>query len=79
MPNPKGLYEDKNGKFWIWDEYLEANIAVREPNREAALLAAIKSLQFYCKMYKESRDELRVKMTKVENCFEEVFGGQDDD
>lgn len=78
MADPEGLYEDENGKFWLWDNYLEANIAIRQPSREAALLAAITSLQFYCKMYKESRDELREQITKIENCFEEVFGVQDD-
>lgn len=68
------VYQDKNGKWWIWDTYLEANIAIRQPSESAAHAAALDSLLHYTEMFKESRDELREKYARVEALFEELFG-----
>ena len=72
------VYKDTNGKWWIWDNFLEVNIAVRQPTEAAAHAAALKSLLHYTEMFKESRDELREKYGRVESLFEELFGGDED-
>lgn len=68
------VYQDKNGTWWIWDTYLCANIAIRQPSESAARADALDSLLFYTQMFKESRDELREKYARVEALFEELFG-----
>ena len=37
---------DKAGRYWIWSDTLEHNIAYKEKTREDCLLAAIDSLLF---------------------------------
>lgn len=70
------IHQDKNGKWWIWSDYLEANIAIRAETKEKAVMEAIDSLLHYCYMYKESRDALRVNSEILREAFEKVFGDE---
>jgi hypothetical protein len=63
----------KSGKFWVWCPYLGINVAMHATSHEEALLSAMKTLLFQCKMIKTERDNLRVSMAKIESCFNEVF------
>lgn len=72
------LYTDKNGKFRLWDKADECNRAIRAKTEIDAYREAIDSLMFCCQMYKESRDELRVKLGRVEACFDEIFSDRDE-
>ncbi len=40
------LYADKAGRYWLWSEQLQHNLAYRERGRDACLLSAIDSLLF---------------------------------
>lgn len=67
------LYTDNNGKFWLWDDWDECNRAIRAKSEIDAYRESIQMLIFSCKMYKDSRDELRERMGKIEKTFSEVF------
>ena len=65
--------QDKAGKYWIWCEDVNQNLAIRQDTLEKAYMAAMESLLFSCKLYKKDRDTLRVGMNKVESLFTDLF------
>lgn len=47
------------GRYWLWSEQLQINLAYKERTREACLLSAISSLLFTIKMRDEQIAELQ--------------------
>ena len=41
------LSQDKAGRYWLWSDALQRNLAYKIKGREDCLLAAINSLLFY--------------------------------
>lgn len=55
------LYQDKVGRYWLWSEQLEHNLAYKIKEKEDCLLCAIDSLLFTIKL----RDERIVALQRV--------------
>lgn len=68
------LYEDKNGKFWLWNKKDETNAAIRAKSEAAAYIEAVNSLIFSLNMVMESRKEAWDKLEEIERCVVKVFG-----
>lgn len=65
------MTRDKGGRFWLWCEQLEHNLAYKAPSREDCLLAAIDSLLFTVKL----RDERIAKLQRIAD-LAEAFADQ---
>lgn len=69
---------DKAGRYWLWSERLQHNLAYKAPGREACLLAAIASLLFTIQL----RDERIVKLQHIADLAQrftnEAFPPNDD-
>lgn len=55
------LYQDKAGRYWLWSETLQHNLAYKIKSKEDCLLAAIDSLAFIIQL----RDERIAKLQKI--------------
>jgi hypothetical protein len=55
------LYQDKAGRYWLWNETHECNLAYKIKDKEDCLMAAIDSLLFTIKM----RDEKIARLQRV--------------
>jgi hypothetical protein len=53
------LYQDKAGKYWLWSEALQQNLAYKIKDKEDCLLAAIDSLLFTIQLRDERITELQ--------------------
>ena len=58
---------DKAGRYWLWSDTLEHNIAYKEKTREDCLLAAIDSLLFSI----ELRDKRIAKLQRIADLAEQ--------
>jgi len=55
------LYQDKAGRYWLWSDALQHNLAYKIKGKEDCLLAAIDSLLFTIKL----RDERIAGLQRV--------------
>lgn len=53
------LHQDKAGRYWLWSETLQHNLAYRIKSKEDCLLAAIDSLLFSIQLRNERIAELQ--------------------
>lgn len=67
------IYQDHLGRWWVWCEISESNLAVREPSKEKAMEVALDHAVFVMSLYKERRDIAEAKIVKLQAVFEEVF------
>ena len=55
------LYQDKAGKYWLWSDALQQNLAYKIKGKEDCLLVAISSLLFTIQL----RDERIAELQKI--------------
>ena len=55
------LTVDKAGRYWMWSEQVELNLAYKERSKEACLLSAIDSLLFHLRL----KDERITKLQRI--------------
>jgi hypothetical protein len=55
------MHADKAGRYWLWSEQLQHNLAYQERGREACLLSAINSLLFTIQL----RDERIAALQRI--------------
>jgi len=72
------LYQDKAGKYWLWSEQLEQNLAYKEKTLEDALKSSIDSLLFILQLKEERIKKLQFISEKVSALIEQVGPVQDD-
>lgn len=65
------LTQDKAGRYWLWSEQLEHNLAYRIKSREDCFLAAIASLLFTIKL-RDSRIEALQRIADLAQEFAEA-------
>ncbi len=56
------MTQDKAGRYWLWSEQMQRNLAYQARDREACLLAAIDSLLFTISL----RDERIAALERIE-------------
>lgn len=61
------ISKDAAGRFWIWSEQLQHNLAYRAKTRDDALLGAIDSLLFTIQL----RDERIAKLQRIADLAEQ--------
>lgn len=71
------LYQDKNGKFWLWDELSKSNRATRAKTELDAYRQAVGLLVFSCDMQSSYRNEAESKLTTLQDAFEKVFPSEE--
>jgi len=69
---------DKAGRFWLWSEDLQHNLAHKSASREDCLLAAIDSLLSTIKLKDERIDKLQRVNDLTEQFLETVFPPDED-
>ena len=72
------LTKDKAGRYWLWSEQLQHNLAYKSKEREDCFLAAISSLLFTLQL----RDERIASLQRIANLaqeFVEAVNLQDSD
>jgi len=69
---------DKAGRFWLWSEDLQHNLAYKSASREDCLLAAINSLLFTIKLKDERINKLQRVNDLTEQFLETVFPPDED-
>jgi len=67
------LYQDKNGKFWLWNKKSETNAAIKASTELEAYQEAVDSLIFSGVMYREDRDKYLNKLEDIHRCFDKNF------
>lgn len=80
MRTVKGLTvtQDKAGRYWVWSEQLECNVAYKAKTMEDAALIAIDSLLFMLKLKQEQLDALYELQNKVFAFVESVTEKEED-
>jgi len=66
------LTQDKTGRYWLWSEQEEQNLAYKPKNREDTLLAALDSALFLLSLKQERIDELSMMQAKGLSCIESI-------
>jgi hypothetical protein len=63
----KGLSvsQDKTGRYWLWSEALEQNLAYKEKSKEDMLMSALSSALFLLELKQEKLDRLQELEKKV--------------
>lgn len=74
MSTVKGLTvtQDKAGRYWIWSEQLQCNVAYKAKTMEDAVLIALDSLLFTIKLKQEKVDAFYELQNKVGSFIESV-------
>jgi len=72
------VYQDKVGRWWIWSEQLEINLAYKEKSQEDALKSAIESLLFTIHLKDARIKELQVISEAVDRLVQTVSKEKDD-
>jgi len=71
------LYQDKAGRYWLWSESLEHNLAHKIKEKEDCLLAAISSLLFTIQLKEECIMSLQ-RIVHLAQRFADEIGENDD-
>ena len=71
------LYQDKRGKFWLWNERDETNAAIRANSEMEAYQQAVGSLIFCVELQKEHRNAAENKLETLHRAFAECFPSAD--
>ncbi len=66
------LTQDKAGRYWLWSEQEEQNLAYKTKTREDTLLAALDSALFLLSLKQERIDELSMMQAKVLSFIESI-------
>jgi len=72
------LSQDKVGRYWLWHDSLEQNLAYKTKTREDTLLAALDSALFLLSLKQERIDELSIMCDRVQTFIEAIKGDQDE-
>jgi len=70
------LTQDKTGRYWLWSDVLEQNLAYKTKTREDTLLAALDSALFLLSCRQERIDELLSLKDKVYGFIDSIQGAQ---
>lgn len=66
------LTQDKTGRYWLWSDVLEQNLAYKTKTLEDTLLAALDSALFLLSLKQERIDELSALKDKVYSFIESI-------
>lgn len=69
------LSQDKAGRYWLWSDTLQHNLAYRIRGREDCFLAAINSLLFSIRLRDEKISELQ-KIADLASDFADQIKGE---
>lgn len=72
------LTQDKMGRYWLWSDALEQNLAYKARTREDALLAALNSALFLLSLKQERIDKLSTMHDKVHAFIEAIQEDKDE-
>lgn len=72
------LSQDKAGRYWLWHDELEQNLAYKTKTREDALLAALDSALFLLSLKQEQIDKLSLIADKVHAFIDSIRGDQNE-
>lgn len=64
-------YRDKAGRYWLWSDKLQQNLAYKERSREDMLLSALNSALFRLDLAQTERNQLRKLEAKVRELFDD--------
>ena len=69
------LTQDKTGRYWLWSEQEEQNLAYKTKTREDTFLAALDSALFLLSLKQERINELSMMQEKVLAFIESIKEG----
>lgn len=72
------LSQDKTGRYWLWSDTLEQNLAYKTKTREDTLLAALDSALFLLTLKQERINELSAIKDKIYAFIEAVQGDENE-
>ena len=67
------IFQAECGRWWVWCEADQCNLAYRQPTREAAIAQALDMAIFSMTLHRDARREAESKLARVQDCFTEVF------
>jgi hypothetical protein len=70
--------QDKAGRYWLWSEALDQNLAYKEKSREDMLMSALSSALFLLELKQEKLDSLQALQEKVMAFVDDVTPNEDE-
>jgi hypothetical protein len=70
--------QDKAGRYWLWSEALEQNLAYKVKSKEDMLMSALSSALFLLDLKQEKLDRLQALQEKVMAFVDDVTPKEDE-